>query len=127
MLLVGVLIGRGDGTASAPAPPQVVRVQGGEGEETASGGEGASGETGGGSGAKKGAGGSGKALTGGSGKPAPPAITASDQELKELQEQSPQEYSESSAKLPDEIATPGKPPPTDKKAPGGGSTGTTIE
>ena len=32
-----------------------------------------------------------------------------------------------SAKLPDEIATPGAPPPEDNKAPGGGSEGTTIE
>ena len=31
------------------------------------------------------------------------------------------------AKLPDEIATPGEPPPTDNVAPGGGSGGTTIE
>jgi hypothetical protein len=100
-------------------------VQGGEGEGTTTGGEAASPEKGG-SEARRGKG-SGKALTGGSGNPAPPAITASDQELKELQEQSPQEYSESSAKLPDEIATPGKAPPKDHKAPGGGGKGTTIE
>jgi hypothetical protein len=44
-----------------------------------------------------------------------------------LEEQSPDEYSENSAKLPDEIATGGAPPPKDDKAPGGGSTGTAIE
>jgi hypothetical protein len=127
MLLVGVLIGRGDGNQAAAPPPQVVRVQGG-GEETTAGNEGAAAQ--GDAGAKKAkAKGSGKggALTGGSGKAPPAEITASDSELEALQGKSPQEYSEAAAKLPDEIATPGKAPPTDNKAPGGGSKGTAIE
>ncbi len=125
MLLVGVLIGRGDGNQAAAPPPQIVRIQGG-GEEKTAASEGGSAKSD--AGAKKAsAKGSGKggALTGG-GKPAA-AITASESELEALQGKSPQEYSEAAAKLPDEIATPGKAPPTDDKKPGGGSSGTTIE
>ncbi len=126
MLLVGVLIGRGDGN-QATAPPQVVRVEGGD--ETAAnedegtlGGAGASAKR-----ANKGkSSGKGGAVTAG-GKAPPPEITASDSELEALQGKSPQEYSEASAKLPDEIATPGEAPPVDGKAPGGGSGATAIE
>jgi len=128
MLLVGVLIGRGDGNRAAAPPPQVVRVQGGDEEATASNEEGVAGK--GEAGARKAkAKGSGKAgaLSGGSGKAPPAEITASDSELEALEGKSPQEYSEAAAKLPDEIATPGKAPPTDNKAPGGGSKGTSIE
>ncbi len=126
MLLVGVLIGRGDSNTGSPAPPPVVRVEG-EG-----GGAGASEESG------KEAGGAlnldAKAKSGGAAgkgnkaveEPAP-EITASEQELEALQGQSGQDYSEASAKLPNEIATPGEAPPTDNKAPGGGSKGTAIE
>jgi hypothetical protein len=124
MLLVGVLIGRGNGEQASAPPPQVVRVGAAGGETAATANAKAPKD-----GAKKTGGkGTGKdgALTGG-GKPAPPAITASESELEALQEKSPQEYSEASAKLPDEIATPGTPPPTDGKKPGGGSSGTTIE
>jgi hypothetical protein len=128
MLLVGVLIGRGDGEQAAPPPTQILRVPaGGEDETTASGGRGALGGAGvGADEAKAKGGGKGNALTG-SGKAPPPEITADDSELEALQGQSPQEYSESSAKLPDEIATEGKPPPRDDRKPGGGSAGATIE
>jgi len=124
MLLVGVLIGKGDG-GTATAPPQVVRL----GDEGA--GATASDEDSGGAGAAKKAKASGKAaknagnLTGAKGGGAP--VEASDEALQELQEQSPEEYQESSAKLPDEIATGGAPPAEDNKAPGGGSKGTAIE
>lgn len=125
MLLVGVLIGRGgDGTAAPP--PQVVRL-GDEGAAEASGEaeaakEGAAVEKKGGA-AKKANSAGGSAAAPGTGN----AVVAGDQELQELQEQSPEEYRESSAKLPDEIATGGAPPPEDNKAPGGGSEGTAIE
>jgi len=125
MLLVGVLIGRGDGGGENAPPPQVVRL-GDEGGTTASG------EGGEGSARKAKAKGGGKAakdagaLTGGKGGTGA-AVEASDEALQELQEQSPEEYQESSAKLPDEIATGGAPPPEDNKAPGGGSKGTAIE
>lgn len=128
MLLIGVLIGRGDGEQAAVPPAQVVRVQGG-GEEEAAGAKGDGGGAlegvGAGKGKAKGSGkGAGAAATA---KAPPPEITADDSELEALQGQSPQEYSESSAKLPDEIATEGAPPPEDDKKPGGGSAGATIE
>jgi hypothetical protein len=127
MLLVGVLIGRGDGNQAVVPPPQVVRVQGGGEEGTAASGGG--GALGGGGSQKAGAKATGKGGTpaGGSAKAPPPEITADDSELEALQEQSPEEYAENSAKLPDEIATEGEPPPEDGKRPGGGSAGTTIE
>lgn len=131
MLLIGVLIGRGEGDSPAPAPTQVLTVPAdGAGEgATASGGEGGGGALGGATGGKEAkAKGAGKGKGGSEAvKAPPPEITASDAELEALEAQSPQEYSESSAKLPDEIATPGAAPPTDNKAPGGGSGGATIE
>jgi len=131
MLLVGVLIGRGDGEQAAAPPPQVVRVQGGGEEEggiaKADEGGGALGAaTGGGKGKAKGAGKNGSGASA-EVKAPPPEITADDSELEALEGQSPQEYSENSAKLPDEIATEGTPPPEDDKKPGGGSGGATIE
>jgi hypothetical protein len=125
MLLIGVLIGKGDGgTATAPAP---VVVQGGEADS----GKATADE---GSEAKKGAKqakakavGKGNGVVKGGSADTGNAPVASDEELQKLQEQSPQEYAENSAKLPDEIATGGAPPPEDNKAPGGGSKGTAIE
>lgn len=127
MLLIGVLIGKGDSGGTATTPPPVV-VQGGEadagsagaGEETAEAAGKAKGEKS--KGGKKGGG----VVKGGSTSTGN-APVASDEELQNLQEQSPQEYAENSAKLPDEIATGGAPPPEDDKAPGGGSKGTAIE
>jgi hypothetical protein len=128
MLLIGVLIGKGDSGGTAPAPAPVV-VQGGE----ADGGKNAAGEGGGDAevGAKrakaKGAGGGdGGAVSGGSASTGS-APVASDDALQQLQEGTPEEKAENSANLPDEIATPGAPPPEDGKAPGGGSAGTAIE
>ncbi|HET8862686.1 MAG TPA: zinc ribbon domain-containing protein [Solirubrobacterales bacterium] len=126
MLLIGVLIGKGDsgGTATTPAP---VVVQGGEvgSGKTAANEEAGEGKTEAkqakAKGSKKGG-----TVKGGSTNTGN-APVASDEELQKLQEQSPQEYSENSAKLPDEIATGGAPPPEDGKAPGGGSKGTAIE
>jgi hypothetical protein len=126
MLLVGVLIGKGDGGSATAPPPQVVRL-GDEGAGATASEEGSGGKAG----TAKKAKGSGKAaknagsLAGAKGGGAP--VEASDEALQELQEQSPEEYQESSAKLPDEIATGGAPPPEDNKAPGGGSKGTAIE
>lgn len=127
MLLVGVLIGRGDGNQAATAPPQVVRLPAGGEEATASDEGAARGKDAPEKQAKSKGSGKGGALTGGSGKAPPPEITADDSELEALEGKSPQEYSEASANLPDEIATPGKAPPTDNAKPGGGSAGTAIE
>jgi hypothetical protein len=128
MLLVGVLIGRGDGDQAAAPPPQVVRVQGG-GEETASASdeEGPLGDAGTTKKAKGTGSGKGGAQAGGSGKAPPPEITADDSELEALEGKTGKDYSEAAANLPDEIATPGAAPPVDDKAPGGGSKGTAIE
>lgn len=127
MLLVGVLIGRGDSNATAPAPPPVVRVEG-EGGAAADPGGATSGEKSSGKDGALDLGSKGKSKGGESAaKAPPPEAVASDEELEALENQSPQEYSESSAKLPNEIATPGEAPPTDGKAPGAGSKGTAIE
>lgn len=125
MLLIGVLIGKGDsgGTTSAPAP---VVVQGGEADAGKTAANEGAGEAKANAKQKAKGGGKGGTAKGGSVNTGN-APVASDEELQKLQEQSPQEYAENSAKLPDEIATGGAPPPEDNKAPGGGSKGTAIE
>lgn len=130
MLLVGVLIGRGDGD-SAPAPAPVV-LPAGSGAATAeseSGGEG--GEEGLGLGGNSGGGAQKKNAKQGGGETAAEAgaVTASKDQLEELQSESGEEAAKNALKLPDKIATPGKPPPIDKsKPPGGGEGGAvTIE
>jgi len=128
MLLIGVLIGKGDSGGAATTPAPVV-VQGGEADTgKAASGEGAAGAGAGTKQAKaKGGGGKGNGAVKGGSANTGSAPVASDEQLQQLQEQSPQEYAENSAKLPDEIATGGAPPPEDDKAPGGGSKGTAIE
>ena len=125
MLLVGVLIGKGDSTASAPAAPQVVRVTG-QGEAEASGGgeQGAGGGTGGakkntassGGGKKKQQGGSG----GGQDKE---VVEASTNELEQLESESGEDAAKKALELPNKIATPGEAPPIDKSKPPGGGEG----
>lgn len=126
MLLIGVLIGKGDGGTTAAPPPVVVQGGGGDNGETAADEEGSGIVKGGAKQAKAGTGKGDGVVKGGSAGTGN-APVASDEELQNLQEQSPQEYAENSAKLPDEIATGGEPPPEDDKAPGGGSKGTAIE
>lgn len=124
MLLVGVLIGRGNGEQAVAPPPQIVGVGGEEGGGTASGGGGLAAAAGAPEKARgKNGGKAAKTAT----KAPPPEITADDSELEALEGKSGKEYSEAAAKLPDEIATPGAPPPVDNGKPGGGSSGTTIE
>jgi hypothetical protein len=126
MLLIGVLIGKGEGGGTVTAPAPVV-VQGGEADAGKTAAEEKAGEATAEAKQAKAKGGSkGGAVKGGSASTGD-APVASDEALQKLQEQSPQEYSENSAKLPDEIATGGAPPPEDSKAPGGGSKGTAIE
>jgi hypothetical protein len=124
MLLIGVLIGKGDNGGTAAAPPPVV-VQGGE----AGAGKTAADEETGGAEAKQAKAKGGKqggAAKGGS-VDTGNAPVASDEALEQLQEGTPEEKAERSANLPDEVATGGAPPPEDDKAPGGGSKGTAIE
>jgi hypothetical protein len=119
MLLIGVLIGKGNNdTAAAPAP-QVVRVQGGGGEEEADEGGGAKKST---SGSGLGGGGSKKAKGGGGGGTGK-AVKASEGDLEALGNTSGEDYVKQSENLPNEIATPGKPPPIDKSTPAGGGEG----
>jgi hypothetical protein len=127
MLLIGVLIGKGEGGGTATTPAPVV-VQGGEADT----GKAASEEEAGAqAGAKqeksKGGGGKGNGAVKGGSTNTGNAPVASDDTLQQLQEGTPEEKAENSANLPDEIATPGAPPPEDSKAPGGGSKGTAIE
>ncbi len=122
MLLIGVLIGKGNNDTAAAPTPQIVRVQGGGGEEEGSG-EGSgtkkSGEGGlGGGGSKK----SKKTKGGGSGGTGK-AVKASSGELEELGNTSGEDYVKQSENLPNEIATPGAPPPIDKSKPPGGGEG----
>ncbi|MDQ2631446.1 MAG: zinc ribbon domain-containing protein [Actinomycetota bacterium] len=132
MLLIGVLIGRGTGGGEESAgTPQVITVGAAESSGSGSGGEqeGASGDDGGGrAGAKssKKAGKQKDVVAGGSADTGNAPVVSDDQ-LEALQGKTGEEYAEESAKLPDEIATPGAPPPTDNKAPGGGSGGVTLE
>jgi len=128
ILLVGVLIGRGNNNeGSASTQPQRVVLQQGEGSETASNEkEKESGPLEANAKPSKKANG-GKKASNKTVEP-PASITASENELKALEEKSGEgNYSEESAKLPNEIATPGPAPPEDNKKPGAGSKATTIE
>jgi hypothetical protein len=137
MLLVGVLIGKGNSSTSPP-PPQIVRVGEGAagagsanteaaGPKTAStkskdGTAGSKEKTG--TGAKAVAGG----LTGEAARQSNDTVQASKDDLESLNSQSGDSYQDAVKKLPDKIATPGAPPPIDKsKAPGAGSGAVTIE
>jgi zinc-ribbon domain len=131
MLLIGVLIGRGTGSGEeSSGTPQVITVGAAESSGESSGGE--QGQAGGSAGKAKKENSGGKpgkkekAVAGG-GADTGSAPVASEGQLEALQEKTGEEYAEESAKLPDEIATPGEPPPTDGKAPGGGSGGVTLE
>jgi len=124
MLLVGVLIGKGnsDNTAATPAP---VVIKGPSGESSGSEAGGPSKNTAGtgfGGGTKKAKSGGGNA-GGGTGK----ATKASTSELEEHSNASGESYEKESENLPNEIATPGKPPPIDtSKPPGGGEGGAEV-
>ena len=123
MLLVGVLIGRGDsdGTAAAPAP--IVVRGGGEAEPDASGGNEGAGDsslgTSGGGAKSKGK----QAKNGGETAAEAGAVTASKDDLAELEGETGEEAAKNALKLPDKIATPGAPPPIDKSKPPGGGEG----
>ncbi|HEY6550950.1 MAG TPA: zinc ribbon domain-containing protein [Solirubrobacterales bacterium] len=134
MLLVGVLIGKGNNSPTA-APAPIVKV-GGETGGTASAAESEESKTaaakpkaskkskGSGTGAKAVAGG----LTGSAAKNSKATVQATTDDLENLNNQSGESYEETIKKLPDKIATPGKPPPIDTtKAPGGGGAAETIE
>jgi hypothetical protein len=121
MLLVGVLIGKGNdgGTTSAPSVIRVPAAAGGEGSESATASKGGGKEGLGLGGSSKKAKGSGKSGGGGTGD----AVKASQGDLEELGNTSGEDYVKQSENLPNKIATPGKPPPIDKSTPPGGGEG----
>ncbi len=130
MLLVGVLIGKENGSGSSSTPAPVVLQKGaaegaGAGETTADSAAAkpktAKRKAAAKKPAKKAEDASALTTGGAGGGP----VQANDKALEELEDGG--NYSENSAKLPDEIATEGAPPPEDSKAPGGGSKGTAIE
>jgi hypothetical protein len=131
MLLVGVLIGRGDGDGGSAPAPQIIRVgQPAAGAVASTAGDDESGskqaKRGGGksTGAKKVDGG----LTGSAASKSKDTVQASTDDLNELENQTGEAYQDAIEKLPDKIATPGKAPPIDKgTAPGGGGAAETIE
>lgn len=136
MLLVGVMIGKDDGpqqqvVAAAPVAPTEAAATGTEsGTQTASGSE-SSGSAGGGDegGGSQGGGGGEDGIE----ENPPPAESADgaevvdDAALDDLAAKSPEDYAEASKNLPDTIALPGEPPPTDNEEPGGGSDAEVIE
>jgi hypothetical protein len=132
MLLVGVLIGKGNNqTTSAPAP--IVKVgatdagtdsAGSKSETTAAKPK----ETGKPKKVDTGAKTVGGGLTGTAARNSDATVQATTDDLEALEGKSGESYEETVKKLPDKIATPGAPPPIDKtKAPGGGGSAETFE
>ena len=120
MLLIGVLIGRGNGDNTAATPPPVV-IKGPSGESSGSEAGGAPKNTGGGlggGGAKR-----VKKASRAAGTNTGNAVQASESDLEELGNTSGENYVKQSENLPNEIATPGAPPPIDKSTPPGGGEG----
>lgn len=126
MLLIGVLIGKGDSGGTATALPAQVIVPGGEADAGKTAADEGSSEGKAKAKQAKAKGGEKDAVKGGSASTGN-APVAGDEALEQLQEGTPEEKAERSANLPDEVATGGEPPPEDDKAPGGGSKGTAIE
>jgi hypothetical protein len=133
MLLVGVLIGKGNNTTATP-PPTIVRYSGeapGAGPTASTGPQKSEAKA-----SKKASGGTPKTgatkvkggLTGSAANSSAQPVEASTNDLENLDNQSGEEYEKSIEKLPDKIATPGKAPPIDtSKAPGGGGAAESIE
>ena len=126
MLLVGVLIGKGNDSGASSAP-SVIRVPateaGSEGGEGGGSSKGTGNEGLGPGGSAKQAKTGSKGGGGGTGK-APKATTG---ELEEHNNATGESYEKQSENLPNEIATPGAPPPIDKsKPPGGGEGGAEV-
>jgi hypothetical protein len=134
MLLVGVLIGKGN-TSAPSAPPPIVKVA----EPAGGGGAGAEPEKSGTTAARPkdsgkpkrvdtGAKAVGGGLTGTAARNSDATVQATTDDLEALEGKSGESYEESVKKLPDKIATPGAAPPIDKtKAPGGGGDAETFE
>jgi hypothetical protein len=125
MLLIGVLIGKGDSPSSAPSTPSVLRVDpsqaGGEGS-------GASSSSGSDKNTSSGLAGGKKKKKSESGGGDTGEIEASTNQLEELNSETGEDAAKKALELPNEIATPGEPPPIDKSTPpAGGEKGISIE
>jgi hypothetical protein len=117
VLVVGVLIGKsGTPTAAAPAAPQVITVSGAAPAATTP--ANTADSSGSGSGRRSGT----KHHASGGGKVNSAEAAAGAKAVQDLNNASSgDDYQRKSARLPDTVALPGKPPPRDNKAPGGGS------
>lgn len=119
VLVVGVLIGKsGTPTAAAPAAPQVITVSGAAPAATT---PAESDTSGSGSGRR-----ARKHARGGGGKVSAADQAAGQRAVQDLNSASGEEYQRKSARLPDTVALPGRPPAADNKAPGGGSDAESI-
>jgi DNA-directed RNA polymerase subunit N (RpoN/RPB10) len=117
VLVVGVLIGKsGTPTAAAPVAPQVITVSG---AAPAAATPTDAADTSGGGKAKHHA-------KGGGGKVSSAEAAAGARAVQDLNSASGEDYQRKSARLPDTVALPGRPPAADNKAPGGGSGAETI-
>ena len=134
MLLVGVMIGKDDDptqvTAAPAAAPAIASTDAaGTGTDAA--------DTGGGADANKDGGGDTRKTSDDGGKggdektvpasQAPGAQQLDEGDLDALDDATGEDAANASADLPDTIATPGEPPPTDNQAPGGGSDAQVIK
>jgi len=119
VLVVGVLIGKsGTPTAAAPAAPQVITVSGAPAATTPA----ETSDT-----ADSGRGGKAKHhAKGGGGKVSAADQAAGARAVQDLNSASGEDYQRKSARLPDTVALPGRPPAADNKEPGGGSGAETI-
>lgn len=136
MLLVGVLIGRGDGNggtqdAATPTVVQVGKDQGSKVADASAPGTGGGSTDGQGAAADKAGSAKTKDVSSSSSSQDPGSIdnpdVASQSQLQDLANKSGDDYQQASQNLPDTIAIPGKPPPTDNQAPGGGSDAMVIK
>src|SRR5262245_34713548 len=121
MLLVGVLIGKGNNNTTSTAPAPVVQLKQPGGETAAEGESSGKSEATAAKPSKKGSkkvntgatqikGG----LTGKAAQNTDATVQATKDELEKLGEATGDAYEEAQKKLPDKIATPGAPPPIDK-------------
>lgn len=115
VLVVGVLIGKsGTQNAAAPAAPQVITVSAGPSTATTPTETSDTSGSGRGSRAKH-------HSNGGGGKVSAADQAAGARAVQDLNSASGEDYQRKSARLPDTVALPGRPPAADNKAPGGGS------
>jgi hypothetical protein len=133
MLLIGVLIGKGDSPEQTTAAPAVVTV----GETPTESTEDTGSQTASNAPAKKGAknakagggevkGPKASSLTSGDAAKSGETVVASEEALQELENTTGAAYEEAQKKLPDKIATPGKLPPQDPGGEAGAGSNATV-